>query len=102
MSSAEVKQPSSKVVVEGTKELNITCSHDVGNLLVMLWYQHQQSSQTMSFIGYSYPVGDPSYEDQFKESRFQIKREDTLKGSLIIHEVKASDSAVYFCAASTQ
>ena len=102
MASVEFKQPSSKFSVEGTKELDITCSHDDSNLETMLWYQHQQSSQTMSLIGYTVLMSDPTYEDQFKESRFQIKREDTLKGSLIIHEVKASDSAVYFCAASTQ
>ena len=100
--SVEFKQPSSKVVVEGTKELDIPCSHDDSSLTVMLWYQHQQNSQSMILIGYTVLMGDPNYEDQFKGSRFQIKREDTLKGSLIIQQLNTSDSAVYFCAASTQ
>ncbi|KAA8581850.1 hypothetical protein FQN60_008590 [Etheostoma spectabile] len=89
---------------EGTKEIKIYCSHDDSSLQVMLWYQHQttHSRRSMSLIGYSVLQGEPSYEDQFKDSRFQIKGEGTLKGSLLIRTVNLADSAVYFCAASTQ
>ncbi|KAL7380822.1 hypothetical protein ABVT39_024656 [Epinephelus coioides] len=83
-------------------ELTINCSHDDSSRSTMLWYQHKQSSHSMSLIGYTVNQGDPVYEDQFKESRFKIKGEGTGKGSLIIQTVTPSDSAVYFCAASTQ
>lgn len=95
------KQSSSQIVNEGTKELTINCSHDGSSLQVMLWYQHKQSSQSMSLIGHIVALGDPGYETQFK-GRFVIKRESIQKGSLIIHTVDPSDSAVYYCAASTQ
>lgn len=100
--SVTFEQSSSQVVKEGTEELRIDCSHDDSNLQVMLWYQHKQSSQSMSLIGYKVLQSEGTYEDQFKDSRFQIKGENAMKGSLIIRTVSLSDSAVYFCAASTQ
>uniref|UniRef100_A0A3Q3X113 Ig-like domain-containing protein n=1 Tax=Mola mola TaxID=94237 RepID=A0A3Q3X113_MOLML len=95
------EQTSSQVVREGTEELRIDCSHDGSDLQTMLWYQHKQSSRAMSLIGYSVIQSQPSYEGQFQD-RFKIQRDDTKKGSLVIHTVQLSDSAVYFCAASTQ
>ncbi|GLD47686.1 T cell receptor beta chain MC.7.G5-like protein [Lates japonicus] len=98
--SVTFEQSPSQIVKKGTKELRINCSHDGSSLQAMLWYQHKPSSQSMSLIGYTVLTSDPVFEDQFKD-RFQLKREDILRGSLIILTVDSSDSAVYFCAAST-
>uniref|UniRef100_A0A8C4EVF0 Ig-like domain-containing protein n=1 Tax=Dicentrarchus labrax TaxID=13489 RepID=A0A8C4EVF0_DICLA len=94
------EQSSAQVVKDGTKEVTIDCSHDDSSLQYMLWYQHKPGSGSMSLIGYSVANGEPNYEVQFKD-RFQIKS-GTQKGSLIIPTANLSDSAVYFCAASTQ
>lgn len=94
-------QSSSQIVNEGSKELEIHCSHDGSSLTVMLWYQHKQSSRSVSLIGYTVLHSEPQNEDQFKQ-RFLLKRENMTQGSLIIHTVNASDSAVYYCAASAQ
>ena len=67
----------------------------------MLWYQHKQRSYAMRLIGYGYASTTPNYEDQL-DKQFKITREDTVKGALNILRVNSSDSAVYFCAASTQ
>ncbi|KAI3367353.1 hypothetical protein L3Q82_026160 [Scortum barcoo] len=99
--SVAFEQSSPQVVNKGTEELRINCNHDDSSLQVMLWYQQKHSDRSISLIGFNVRLGDPSYEDQFKD-RFQIKRNDTLKGSLIIRTLNPSDSAVYFCAASTQ
>lgn len=99
--SVTFKQSTSQIVSQGTKELEIDCSHDDNSLQVMLWYQEKQSSRTMSLIGYIVALGEPIYEDQFK-NRVRMKREHMLRGSLIIHTVDPSQSAVYYCAASTQ
>ncbi|KAL7380366.1 hypothetical protein ABVT39_016692 [Epinephelus coioides] len=100
--SVSFQQSSPQVVKEGTVELTINCSHDGSSLSTMLWYQQKQSSRSMSLIGFVVLQNDPVYEDQFKNSRFKIKGEGIGKGSLIIQTVTSSDSAVYFCAASTQ
>lgn len=55
----------------------------------------------MSLIGYTVVGGDPLYENQF-HGRFSIKRENLLRGSLFIGTVNLTESAVYYCAASTR
>uniref|UniRef100_A0A667YGF2 Ig-like domain-containing protein n=1 Tax=Myripristis murdjan TaxID=586833 RepID=A0A667YGF2_9TELE len=101
LENVSVQQSPSQLTKEGTEELTITCSHDDISYSTMLWYQHKQSSQSMSLIGFGVNTGSPNYEGRFEE-RFKLTRENTLKGALIIHKVNLSDSAVYFCAASTQ
>ena len=86
-------------IVSDTSRVEIKCNHD-DSLYNMLWYQQKQSS-LVTLIGYSYMSNDPVYEKQF-EDRFEIMKENTKAGALIIQSANLSDSAVYFCAASTQ
>ncbi|XP_029586855.1 immunoglobulin lambda-1 light chain [Salmo trutta] len=95
---AEFHQSPSLTVKERDR-VEVHCSHNDNNLAVMLWYQQKQASPAMTLIGYGYSATEPNYEGLFKE-RFQLKREDTLKGSLVISNLTSADSAVYFCAAS--
>lgn len=99
--SVTFEQPSSLIVEKGFKDLRIDCKHDDSSLAAMLWYQHKQSSQTMALIGYTVVQSEPEYEPHFKE-RFNITRMDMLRGHLKIGTADPADSAVYFCAASTQ
>ncbi|KAK6306836.1 hypothetical protein J4Q44_G00219840 [Coregonus suidteri] len=89
---AEFHQSPSLTVKE-RDSVEVHCSHDDSSLLVMLWYQQRQASPAMTLIGYGYSTTEPNYEGLFKE-RFQLKRADTLKGTLVISNLTLADSAV--------
>jgi len=81
----------------GKAEIN--CKHDDNNLVVMLWYRQQ--SMSLDLIGYGYSGSSPNSEPGFTE-RFTQTRQNTVTGSLTITDLTPSDSALYYCAASTQ
>ncbi|KAF3699615.1 T-cell receptor beta chain V region C5 Precursor [Channa argus] len=95
-----MQQSLPRTVEEGT-EVHISCSHDDSSRPIMLWYQQRKDSQSMALIGFGYGTGEQSYEGDFKE-QFELKRESSMKGALIIHRANYSHSAVYFCVASAQ
>lgn len=88
-----------QIVKEGT-EVQINCSHDDQNLVVMLWYQQREDSPSLTLIGYGYETS-PNYEPKFKD-QVKLTRKSAVKGTLHIQSANLSHSAVYFCAASAQ
>lgn len=88
-------------IVEESTEVRINCSHDDSGRPAMLWYQQRKASQSMILIGFGYGTEIQTYEGQFEE-QFELRRESTLKGALIVRRATPSHSAVYFCAASAQ
>ncbi|KAI9537751.1 hypothetical protein NQZ68_022413, partial [Dissostichus eleginoides] len=97
--SAVTFQQSPAQIVEESTEVKIKCSHDDSSLDIMLWYQQRKDNLSMTLIGYGYANSEQNYEGQFKKE-FELLREDTLRGALIIRSANLSHSAVYFCAAN--
>uniref|UniRef100_A0A8C1CB43 Ig-like domain-containing protein n=2 Tax=Cyprinus carpio TaxID=7962 RepID=A0A8C1CB43_CYPCA len=69
------------------KEAKFSCRHGDSSYQYLYWYQQKSN------------VGEPSPEDKFK-TRFNITGHATQDAFLLISNISAEDSAVYFCAAS--
>ena len=69
----------------------------------MYWYQRKDDSPSLTLMGYGYYESAPNYENQdLFQKRFNITRKSVLQGALVLTEAAESDSAVYYCAASTR
>uniref|UniRef100_A0A8C8DI93 Ig-like domain-containing protein n=1 Tax=Oryzias sinensis TaxID=183150 RepID=A0A8C8DI93_9TELE len=97
---AVIFDPTLPVIAQSKERVEMKCRHDDSNLNVMLWYQQTQSGG-MNLMGYGYTGSEPILEKEFK-SQFEMTREEVRRGSLILRSANESDSAVYFCAASTR
>ncbi|XP_059496876.1 uncharacterized protein LOC125447665 [Stegostoma tigrinum] len=96
----EVRQwPTSLALnVRGSAEVN--CVQEGTLRDNMLWYR-QSANGSFTLIGYTDLAGKAHYEEGFK-SGFPITRTmENKKSTLKIDSVKLTDSAIYFCAAST-
>ncbi|KAJ3612875.1 hypothetical protein NHX12_019132 [Muraenolepis orangiensis] len=58
-------------------------------------------SNLLSLICYNYIASDPTYEAEFK-GRFEMRRENVTRGTLVRLRAEANDSGEYFCAGSTR
>lgn len=92
-------EQSPHLIVNQSVKAVINCKHDDNTLTVMLWYRQQNMS--LDLIGYGFSGSPANSEPGFTE-RFIQTRQGTEIGSLTISELTPSDSAVYYCAASTQ
>ena len=80
------------------KEANLSCHHGDSSYTYLYWYQQKINSGSLELIG-MLRYEAPSTEDKFK-SRFTISGHATKDAFLLISNISAEDSAVYFCAAS--
>ncbi|KAL6477495.1 hypothetical protein MHYP_G00133300 [Metynnis hypsauchen] len=87
------------VIINQIDTAKFRCSHDDGSLTQMLWFHQKTASTALTLIGYGFLTGAPTIETEFTD-RFKMARDSTTSGELIISDVKPSDSAVCFCAAS--
>uniref|UniRef100_A0A8C1SLL3 Ig-like domain-containing protein n=1 Tax=Cyprinus carpio TaxID=7962 RepID=A0A8C1SLL3_CYPCA len=80
------------------KEANLSCHHGDNDYPYLFWYQQKSNGGSLELIG-MLSYGADSEEDKFK-SRFDITGHAKEDAFLLISNITAEDSAVYFCAAS--
>ncbi len=80
------------------KEAKLSCNHGDSSYPYMYWYEQKSNGGSLEFIGMlTYESVSP--EGKFK-SRFALSGHATKDVFLLISNISAEDSAVYFCAAS--
>uniref|UniRef100_A0A669DHK5 Ig-like domain-containing protein n=1 Tax=Oreochromis niloticus TaxID=8128 RepID=A0A669DHK5_ORENI len=94
-----VQQVPSSILGSLNGETAISCNHSESTYNVILWYQKPRGDSALKLIGYIL-YGNPTIEDGFQES-FKISGDGSVKSQLEVEKLKAEDSGIYYCAAST-
>uniref|UniRef100_A0A8C4TNM1 Ig-like domain-containing protein n=1 Tax=Erpetoichthys calabaricus TaxID=27687 RepID=A0A8C4TNM1_ERPCA len=97
-SAVSLRQPASVSVTQGqTAELD--CIIDSDNGLIISWYK-QIPGEAPQFILSAYPARcmPHQYGTGFSSPRFTFKAKGLRNHQLLIRDVEASDSAIYYCA----
>ncbi|CAJ1074739.1 uncharacterized protein LOC122862238 [Xyrichtys novacula] len=100
----EIQQsPPHQLIQPEQEETRLKCHHGDNNYPYMLWYQHKAGKggggpRAMELIGLLH-YQNPNLEKNF-EARFNITGHSKRNAELVISEIKPTDSAEYFCAAS--
>uniref|UniRef100_A0A3Q2Z8D7 Ig-like domain-containing protein n=1 Tax=Hippocampus comes TaxID=109280 RepID=A0A3Q2Z8D7_HIPCM len=82
-------------VVQPSFREHFLCSHDDQSQDIMLWYRQSKGRRPIELVGGSQVGNEPLYERN--DTRLEISRANTQRGSLSIGSVRASDTGVYFC-----
>ncbi|KAK2826672.1 hypothetical protein Q5P01_020886 [Channa striata] len=100
LSSPHITQsPANLLIKTQQKEARLECYHGDNNYPYMLWYQHKSAAaRQMELIGLLH-YENANFEKNF-EARFNMTGHSKGKAWLVISNIKLSDAAEYFCAAS--
>ncbi|XP_057714733.1 M1-specific T cell receptor beta chain-like [Corythoichthys intestinalis] len=93
----EVHQTPPYMIKKLREDSVMSCSHSIRDYDVILWYKHDRVG--MVLMGYL-NNNQHMLEDDFKE-KVDIRGNGRESSNLTIKNLSLSDSAVYFCAAST-
>uniref|UniRef100_A0A8C2CEK4 Ig-like domain-containing protein n=1 Tax=Cyprinus carpio TaxID=7962 RepID=A0A8C2CEK4_CYPCA len=76
----------------------LVCEHSIATYTMIFWYKQTQTNHGFTLLGY---IWNKNYfpEDNFSK-KIQLDGDGARNGSLKILQLEASDSAMYYCAAS--
>uniref|UniRef100_A0A8C1HUW0 Ig-like domain-containing protein n=1 Tax=Cyprinus carpio carpio TaxID=630221 RepID=A0A8C1HUW0_CYPCA len=92
------QSPKHLLRTEEEKKAELSCNHGDSSYLYMYWYQQKNEGGSLELIGML--TGDSGTPEEKFKPRFALSGHATKVASLIISNISAEDSAVYFCAAS--
>ncbi|MEE6487003.1 hypothetical protein FKM82_014761, partial [Ascaphus truei] len=94
----QVIQEPKLLLVQTEKSVDLHCQHNDNSYYNMLWYQ-QKPGEGLKLMVLSINANEENMEEAFK-SRWNLKRSEVLKSTLILTSANIEDSALYFCASS--
>ncbi|CAB1335684.1 unnamed protein product, partial [Coregonus sp. 'balchen'] len=98
----KVHQTPTEILKRPEDKVQLSCSHNVSNYYMILWYQQSAQNTALKLIGYV-RYTSPMVEDSFLKSVFNVSGDGAANKMAYLHIPKlreAEDSAVYFCAAT--
>uniref|UniRef100_A0A672QIX0 Ig-like domain-containing protein n=1 Tax=Sinocyclocheilus grahami TaxID=75366 RepID=A0A672QIX0_SINGR len=97
-SVGSVQQSPSNLIKSERDNAELVCEHNISTYTIILWYKQTQANHGFILLGYIWNKHNVS-EDNFSQ-KIKLDGDGTKSGSLKILHLEASDSAMYYCAAS--
>ncbi len=96
--NGSVNQSPSNLIKSEKDTAELVCEHNITSYTIILWYKQTQTNHGFTLLGY---IWNKNYfpEDNFSK-KIKLDGDGTKNGSLKILQLEASDSAMYYCAAS--
>ncbi len=95
--NGSVNQSPSNLIKSERDTAELVCEHNISSYDRIFWYK-QTLGHDLTLLGYTWEKNSVT-EDNF-DKKIQLGGDGTKNGSLKILQLEASDSAMYYCAAS--
>uniref|UniRef100_A0A671SDK2 Ig-like domain-containing protein n=1 Tax=Sinocyclocheilus anshuiensis TaxID=1608454 RepID=A0A671SDK2_9TELE len=85
-------------IISKLDNAELVCEHNIATYTIILWYKQTQANHGFILLGYIWNKHNVS-EDNFSQ-KIKLDGYGTKSGSLKIKDLEASDSVMYYCAAT--
>lgn len=103
-SNGVIRQEPKLVFAENSSVVTLKCEHDESDHYRLYWYKQTKYDVTLTLMVFSAGQNMVDNEQPFKtaDSKYLATRPEVKRSTLQIKRIEAEDSALYYCATSTQ